>query len=221
MNTTETIGRTIEALAGEIEAKKSARDALALRLVDNPDDTALLEDLQSADAEVDLLAKRTALFEAARRASVSRDTEQAAASRVGLAVEARDRAVDAATSRVKVAKEIDTAVRTLGGLLSKWRAASDLCAEAAQAVLEAAHPGDVDAHLTRWLSFARYAGPQGLAAPLGGALVATGVSAAGDGAFDINLRFAVGPEETCEAIARTAANQVAAQLDGALRRLQA
>ena len=219
MNVTETIVKTLETLRTDLADKQAARDGFALTLIERPGAEDVADALQATDAEIVLVAGRIELFEAALRASLSRDESAASANKINLAIEAGQRAIEASKLRVSVAKKIDASLATLGDLIDRWNAVSDEAAADVAKVIKLTTP-TLEAQLDRSLVVRSSVQGENLAQPLGQALLANGVAGMGGNIYALSISFTTRPGLNCESMASENLADLESRLDGVLREAQ-
>lgn len=162
-STAHTLERTLVDLAAELNKVQARQGELALRLIDDPDDQAVVDDLATVDDTIARLRRREELFRNAYRAALERDAQSAEATRVRGIVEARDKAVQAAHARVAAAAQVDAAFEALRVAIETYEGLTKIVEENARAVTGNVF-ADVTAQIRAWEHVSRSAGARCIAA---------------------------------------------------------
>lgn len=118
---TATVDQLIQTLTTDLAKLTLTKGELGLALVDDPKNADIVERIEANEEQLAAVARRLELYRQARIQAVSQEKADRATAQVLRATASRDKAVEAAHKRIKIAERLDGCLGELARTLRDWR----------------------------------------------------------------------------------------------------
>lgn len=118
---TATVDQLIQTLSADLAKLTRTKGELGLALVDDPKNADIVERIEANEEQLAAVSRRLELYRQARIQAASQEKADRATVQVLHATASRDKAVEAAQKRIKIAERLDSCFSDLARTLRDWR----------------------------------------------------------------------------------------------------
>lgn len=118
---TATVDQLIQTLSADLAKLTRTKGELGLALVDDPKNADVVERIEANEEQLAAVSRRLELYRQARIQAASLEKADRATAQVLHATASRDKAIEAAQKRIKVAERLDSCFSDLARALRDWR----------------------------------------------------------------------------------------------------